>query len=165
LSPTPFDRDGSSTQVTIQAAPGYDSHARHHSPGDPLHSRASRSHHGTCEGDIDRTSLFACRRRISRAHGLGKCARNSAAFRRVTSFRFYARLHGRATVSLSQAQVIAAVEVLSLALRALHGRVSTRLSIALRRAARGDPRSGRQIHAVRRLHQRIRACALRRVQP
>ena len=51
------------------------------------------------------------------------------------------------------------MEVLSLALRALHGRVSTRLSIALRRVARGDPRSGRQIHAVRRLRQRFRACA------
>ena len=47
--------------------------------------------------------------------------------------------NGRATVSLSQAQVIAAVEVLSLTLRALHGRVSTRLSIALRRVARVIP--------------------------
>ena len=35
----------------------------------------------------------------------------SPTFRRMTIFRFYAHLHGRATVSLSQAQVIAAVEV------------------------------------------------------
>ena len=65
---------------------------------------------------IDRTSLFQCRRRVSRAHGRGKCARNSATLWRMTSFRFYARPHGRATVSLSQAKVIAAVEVLSRAL-------------------------------------------------
>ena len=40
---------------------------------------------------IDRTSLFERRRRASRAHVLGKCARNSAAFWRMTVFRFYAR--------------------------------------------------------------------------
>ncbi len=51
-----------------------------------------------------------------RAHGLGKCARNFAAFWRMTVVCFYARRHGRATVSLSQAQVIAALEVLSRAL-------------------------------------------------
>gem|GEM_PF-2880705 len=50
--------------------------------------------------------------------------RYSAAFWRMTVFRFYARPHARATVSLPYAQVIAAVEVLSRALRALHRRVS-----------------------------------------
>ena len=40
---------------------------------------------------LDRNSLFQCRRRVSRAHVLGKCARNSAAFWRMTVFRFYAR--------------------------------------------------------------------------
>jgi xanthosine utilization system XapX-like protein len=50
-------------------------------------------------------------RRQTKWRILGKCARNSATFRRMTVFRFYGHLHGRATVSLSQAQVIAAVEV------------------------------------------------------